>query len=1139
MSDPRVKGMANAGWLHHAPEDLTAVLQTLTNNELHEAAMAFETSISSEMLKKHRSEILSAKLYGLFRSLRECPLQTLREMVSCGTLQRQMSRSALQAKYVQETFGDKLFKKVTLMAECVPPKGFEKEVADDTKVQVLKMTERDVVSILKNRNEQNMRKHLMGLHPCRKWEKKCRVNLRRCRLATLKIVFARYVLQRVKEYESGGRAACVYTLNCLRPFESSTETLGTQALLRECFRREFPQEIVNFLLREQMQTETGQNNDESEAVGERDLGLWPPKHDEKFRISKMRQYWEATKYKVPPLCAVCARSRMTAKVEKIVIEKESYDKLNMHLLKISDEHILKKVRQGQTHFCYENVNIHEHFLSKDAVGIREGAKEVCASICDECQRSLQQGKLPKYSLANNLYRGELPEQFRDLTWVEEQVCSLYRCTATVTRLFNDDKMPNVFYGNTCAHEMNISSTMEVLPRTPADECGLLSVIFIGMSPLKKASLKTAFRVRKAKIWAFLNWLKNNNKLYASVKLNEESMNLYPDDGALPGIETRVLQNTANSESTFAEETAGLDEHPLLGAIQVDATGEGVRRDDNEIHVELEHTGVIDPDGSAIPARTLQASAFAKLAKVAATNELADLYISNGKDAIREYNNTNLLPGMFPTLYPYGIGGFEDSSRNRAISFEDQASYCLDLGDRSLRKHRTWLFVVLNMIQRRQAHLHSYLTVQRTSIGRLKQILDNVTADKLQELADIVKNEKTVKLTEEQRRLMKSMQLVNTVASKLPGSHAAKLQARNECIAYCGAFGIPLFYLTINPNPLNSPVFSLMAGDEEVNLDERYPQLKPKRERTKMLVEDPVAAADFYEFSIRYIFDDLFGWDFEKGESWIEGGILGKLRGFKGTHEFTERGCLHGHFLLWIDGALNPEQMHEKMRRDVAYRKEVLSFLDEAIRHDLPDVELPSEQDRTVDPRHFRPPEPPNLKPEYTEEEYEQIVAEWKAIMDSDVKFLGEKVQRHYCLRVCHKYGNHDKCRFLFPHEVVEAAWFDEASNSVILAVRDATVNWHSPIILVMCRHNHDLRFLLSGKSAKAAVFYISDYITKMDLKTSEILSLMGSAVLKAFEGGEPPKDCGMSISDSCKKLLQKCITQFGRSRQLHAQQAAR
>ncbi|KIJ24998.1 hypothetical protein M422DRAFT_135898, partial [Sphaerobolus stellatus SS14] len=71
---------------------------------------------------------------------------------------------------------------------------------------------------------------------------------------------------------------------------------------------------------------------------------------------------------------------------------------------------------------------------------------------------------------------------------------------------------------------------------------------------------------------------------------------------------------------------------------------------------------------------------------------------------------------------------------------------------------------------------------------------------------------------------------------------------------------------------------------------------------------------------------------------------------------------------------------------------------------------------------------------------------------------------------------------------------DEETNSVVLLCRDSTVNYHNPYILVMCRHNHDVRCILSGKGAKAAMFYITDYITKMDLKTYQTLSLLSNAV---------------------------------------------
>ncbi|KAG1873153.1 hypothetical protein F4604DRAFT_776525 [Suillus subluteus] len=106
------------------------------------------------------------------------------------------------------------------------------------------------------------------------------------------------------------------------------------------------------------------------------------------------------------------------------------------------------------------------------------------------------------TLANGLFRGTLPDQFRDLTWVEEKICAIYSITAHVTRLFqsSDPSQPKVFHGNTCAHDMNVMSTVSVLPRTPADINGFLSVVFIGFDPNRMGTL---FRVRKQKIWSFL------------------------------------------------------------------------------------------------------------------------------------------------------------------------------------------------------------------------------------------------------------------------------------------------------------------------------------------------------------------------------------------------------------------------------------------------------------------------------------------------------------------------------------------------------------------------------------------------------------------------------------------------------------
>jgi hypothetical protein len=80
----------------------------------------------------------------------------------------------------------------------------------------------------------------------------------------------------------------------------------------------------------------------------------------------------------------------------------------------------------------------------------------------------------------------------------------------------------------------------------------------------------------------------------------------------------------------------------------------------------------------------------------------------------------------------------------------------------------------------------------------------------------------------------------------------------------------------------------------------------------------------------------------------------------------------------------------------------------------------------------------------------------------------------------------------------------------------------------------DIKCILSGKSAKAAMFYITDYITKMDVKTHGMLSLMSKVVAKM-----PPSNKDKSVSDQAKTLLHKCLSQFTKQQQIHAQQAVR
>ena len=76
---------------------------------------------------------------------------------------------------------------------------------------------------------------------------------------------------------------------------------------------------------------------------------------------------------------------------------------------------------------------------------------------------------------------------------------------------------------------------------------------------------------------------------------------------------------------------------------------------------------------------------------------------------------------------------------------------------------------------------------------------------------------------------------------------------------------------------------------------------------------------------------------------------------------------------------------------------------------------------------------------------EDDLKDWSDDFLYEIKSCGEILQRHVCHEVCHKYGNEDKCHFLFPHEIVDKSYFDKETNPVFLMCHDATINFLNPL----------------------------------------------------------------------------------------------
>lgn len=142
--------------------------------------------------------------------------------------------------------------------------------------------------------------------------------------------------------------------------------------------------------------------------------------------------------------------------------------------------------------------------------------------------------------------------------------------------------------------MNVVSTASVLPCTPADVAGFLSVVFVGPHKFSSKSLGSTFRVRKAKVWAFLVWLKNHNRLYADIPIDPHVVELYPDDGVLPGLSDCVVEDLeSNPKFLFEEETSGFDAYPATLVYDVEQDSELLA--ESEPVTLLEKMGVSDPE----------------------------------------------------------------------------------------------------------------------------------------------------------------------------------------------------------------------------------------------------------------------------------------------------------------------------------------------------------------------------------------------------------------------------------------------------------------------------------------------------------------------------------------------------------------
>jgi len=154
------------------------------------------------------------------------------------------------------------------------------------------------------------------------------------------------------------------------------------------------------------------------------VSQWPSPVPREVELDCLNEYMDGSKWCESPICAICSCYARDVVSVPISTNLTPY---NLELLRVSDEFIIRKcVLQGMSLcFMFGNAKIDGLMLAKDGLIFNTSVAEEL-QVCPSCMSSLTKHKIPRFALANNLFRGMLPVQFNDLTWVEEKsLCDLF------------------------------------------------------------------------------------------------------------------------------------------------------------------------------------------------------------------------------------------------------------------------------------------------------------------------------------------------------------------------------------------------------------------------------------------------------------------------------------------------------------------------------------------------------------------------------------------------------------------------------------------------------------------------------------------------------------------------------------------
>lgn len=477
------------------------------------------------------------------------------------------------------------------------------------------------------------------------------------------------------------------------------------------------------------------------------------------------------------------------------------------------------------------------------------------------------------------------------------------------------------------------------------------------------------------------------------------------------------------------------------------------------------------------------------------------------------SNPNHLYGAFPTLFPYGEGGFE-VPRPRKVPYETHTRWALEYQDKRFRKDLHFIFQVFGVIQKRKVCSSVKLQIDKAQYRRHEMAIRRLKPLDLLKAAE--EEKRKAPITNPAVRSLR--ELVSSLRTKVPGTDESRTGMRSQIWGLTTMKNAPSIWLTINPSDTNDPIAQVLAG-EDINLREFIRTAGPNpTQRAQNVASDPFAAAKFFHYIISIVLEELLGIKVHKDRGKIahKKGILGIIEAYIGAVEAQGRGTLHLHMLLWLTGAPTPSETKRLLHTE-AFRKRVAKYLSTTIKASLDDQDaetLPKRRKIKECVSYSRPINP-------ADDEYE------RKARDAE-RDIATSVQVHECREYACLYLNKGQwvCKRHAPFELLNNDYIDEDGKWGVKRLYPYFNTWN-PGILQCVRANHDIKLITNGGDTKDITWYITNYATKKQRHSFNTSALLAKRL--AYHNIEERGN--QDVTSINNKLLSRCANSLTREQE--------